>query len=385
MSDSSSGPDRADARPRRCFAQRPRLGSGCPLGGSGSEALRPSTTAPLIGRGRLPQPHRLRKQHGYGARRNPRRVDSRTAGTMQQSATRDETTPSRSQQQSHWLLSVRRHGVVARASVEKLCLAPVWRYVCARHSASGSGARNPPAFGGGAACDDRAGEGPAHRGSENDEGRESGWAPGTLAGDGASSSGHRAGLYPAFGHMAGVDGLGGDRIVDRGRCLGAGGGCCTSSRVTVDDSGAASQCADRHAGNQRGCSGGRKREDPGRARDVRRESGRDDDAGPPHAGCSDTDPAPQRHGCLELLTATSEGWLPSWSGALSIHAQCKAANCVWGGGRFEQAGGEAARAGRSLRCDPGPSEDGLRGHSGQTVIAPGPTFRSPTASSIPSS
>ena len=99
LSDSSSGPDRADARPRRCFAQRPRLGSGGPLGGSGSEALRASTTAPLIGRGRLPQPHRLRKQHGYGARRNPRRVDSRTAGTMQQSATRDETTPSRSLQQ----------------------------------------------------------------------------------------------------------------------------------------------------------------------------------------------------------------------------------------------------------------------------------------------
>jgi hypothetical protein len=38
----------------------------------------------------------LRKQHGDGAPRNLRRVDSRTAGTMQQSATRDETTPSRS-------------------------------------------------------------------------------------------------------------------------------------------------------------------------------------------------------------------------------------------------------------------------------------------------
>jgi hypothetical protein len=62
---------------------------------SGSEALRRSTTAPLLGRRRLPQPHRLRKQHGDGARRNPWRVDSRTAGTMQQSATRDETTPSR--------------------------------------------------------------------------------------------------------------------------------------------------------------------------------------------------------------------------------------------------------------------------------------------------
>ena len=37
---------------------------------SGSEALRPSTTAPLLGRRRLPQPHRLRKQHGDGARRN---------------------------------------------------------------------------------------------------------------------------------------------------------------------------------------------------------------------------------------------------------------------------------------------------------------------------
>ena len=95
LSDSSSGPDRADARPRRCLAQRPRLGSGCPLGGSGSEALRPSTTAPLLGRRRLPQPHRLRKQHGDGGRRNPWRVDSRTAETMQQSATRDETTPSR--------------------------------------------------------------------------------------------------------------------------------------------------------------------------------------------------------------------------------------------------------------------------------------------------
>ncbi|MGC2204005.1 MAG: hypothetical protein WA633_28155, partial [Stellaceae bacterium] len=71
---------------------------------SGSEALRPSTTAPLLGRWRLPQPHRLRKQHGYGARRNLRRVDSRTAGTMQQSATRDETTPPRSKRlPSGWL------------------------------------------------------------------------------------------------------------------------------------------------------------------------------------------------------------------------------------------------------------------------------------------
>ena len=67
---------------------------------SGSESLRPSTTAPLLGRRRLPQPHRLRKQHGDGAPRNPSRVDWRTAGTMQQSAARDETTPSRSKQHS---------------------------------------------------------------------------------------------------------------------------------------------------------------------------------------------------------------------------------------------------------------------------------------------
>jgi len=98
VSDSSSATDRGDVGPRRCFAQRAicrRLGCRCSLRGSGSEALRPSTTSPIVGRRRSPHPHRLRQQHHYGAPRSPRRGDSRTAGAMQQSATHDETAPSR--------------------------------------------------------------------------------------------------------------------------------------------------------------------------------------------------------------------------------------------------------------------------------------------------
>jgi hypothetical protein len=96
LSDSSSGPDRADARQRRCFAQRPRLGSGLPPGRLRQRGVASVDYCSLLGRRRLPRPQRLRKRHGDGAPRNPRRVDSRTAGTMQQSATRYETTPSRS-------------------------------------------------------------------------------------------------------------------------------------------------------------------------------------------------------------------------------------------------------------------------------------------------
>jgi hypothetical protein len=48
------------------------------------------------------QPHRLRKQHGDGGLGCPSRVDSRTAGAMQPSATRSETTPFRSYGPSGW-------------------------------------------------------------------------------------------------------------------------------------------------------------------------------------------------------------------------------------------------------------------------------------------
>jgi hypothetical protein len=60
LSDSTSATDRADARPRRCFGQD-RLASGCDpaalMVGSAGEALRPSTTAQVVGRRRPPQPH----------------------------------------------------------------------------------------------------------------------------------------------------------------------------------------------------------------------------------------------------------------------------------------------------------------------------------------
>jgi hypothetical protein len=72
-----------------------RLAAAHVLGPAGSEPLRPSTTVPILDRRRPAQPHRLRKQHGDGAPRSPRRVDLRTVGAMQPSVTRGETSPSR--------------------------------------------------------------------------------------------------------------------------------------------------------------------------------------------------------------------------------------------------------------------------------------------------
>ena len=81
LSDSSSGPDRADARPRRCFAQRPRLGSGCPRAVPAARRRVRRLLLRSSAAGDRRSCIACEKQHGYGAR-NPRRVHSRTAGTM---------------------------------------------------------------------------------------------------------------------------------------------------------------------------------------------------------------------------------------------------------------------------------------------------------------
>ena len=88
----------ADARPRRCFAQRPIcrwLGSGCSPSGSGREALRPSTTAPIVGRRRSRQPHRIRKQDAEGTTRpaSCRPADGRGDSTLRD-ARRDDSVSS---------------------------------------------------------------------------------------------------------------------------------------------------------------------------------------------------------------------------------------------------------------------------------------------------